>query len=192
MNSPLVFRGVSRLRSPNSFCIGSGSTASLTGTFRPLNIGHRKRTFHLPTIQFQENLLLMVQKSGINSPVEVGSWNPIIYRVLYGFLYISRCLPDFWTINSICAKLPLFLYNRCDGKINPTVRVLYTHYKDSLFKGGMTIPQHKELIDPGAHILSRYQCPSSKCQCFRTSAVRSPVIDDRWQVTPDMHVCMYR
>ena len=36
--------------------------------------------FHHPSLE----LLLMVRsKSGINSPVELGSWNPIIYKVLY-------------------------------------------------------------------------------------------------------------
>ena len=47
-------------------------------------------------------------RNPVNSPVEVGSWNPIIYKVLY----IPGGSPDFWTINSIAASNdPFFFFN---------------------------------------------------------------------------------
>ena len=48
------------------------------------------------------------------------------------------------------SKLPLFPYNRGH---QPNSRGLYTHYKDSLLKGWMTIPNTRSL-DPGCNILS--------------------------------------
>ena len=47
------------------------------------------------------------RRNPVNSPVEVGSWNPIIYKVLY----IPGGAPDFWTINSIAASNNLFVLN---------------------------------------------------------------------------------
>ena len=43
-------------------------------------------------------ILLMVGRNPVNSPVEVDSWNPIIYRVLAPSQVVVW---DFWTINSM-------------------------------------------------------------------------------------------
>ena len=40
------------------------------------------------------------------------------------------------------------------GCHQPSSRVLYTHYKDSLLKVGFSHPQYMELIDPGTYNFS--------------------------------------
>ena len=50
------------------------------------------------------------KKSGINSPVEVGSWNPMIYKVLAPSL--GGWPWDFWTINSIKKAPKLLEFSR--------------------------------------------------------------------------------
>ena len=84
----------------------------------------------------------------------VGGWQLEFGLEMFVFLWIGRLG---WLLVAICARvdqLPLFPYNR-GWENQPNGRGLYTHYKDSVIKGGMTISNTRSL-DPGSYVFGYY------------------------------------
>ncbi len=77
-------------------------------------------------------------------------------------------------------QLPLFPYNR-GWETQPNSRGLYTHYKDSLLKGGMTIPQKNATTLTMAQYVSLFYLHFG-CR-FSQAAVATGATDE-WRIPP--------